>query len=102
MDEWRYQADGWVYRIEDRGFGAEIISSDMQTPEEPSVNAQGARLATTVVSVEGMTCGACTSAVEGGFKDVEGIMSFTVSLITERAVAVHDPTLVPAEMVVEM
>jgi Cu+-exporting ATPase len=49
-----------------------------------------------------MTCGACTAAVEGGFKDVEGIASFTVSLITERAVAVHDPTLVTAEKVVGM
>jgi Cu+-exporting ATPase len=49
-----------------------------------------------------MTCGACTSAVEGGFKNVDGIASFTVSLITERAVAVHDPNVIPAEKVVEM
>jgi len=63
---------------------------------------RGVALAITVVSVGGMTCGACTSAVEGGFKNVDGIASFTVSLITERAVAVHDPNVIPAEKVVEM
>jgi Cu+-exporting ATPase len=54
------------------------------------------------VSVGGMTCGACTSAVEGGFKGVDGLVSFSVSLITERAVAVHDPKVLSAEKVVEM
>ena len=62
----------------------------------------GSSLATTVVSVGGMTCGACTSAVEGGFKGVEGIISFTVSLITERAIVVHDIKVISAEKVVEM
>lgn len=66
------------------------------------MNVQRTRLATTVVSVGGMTCGACTAAVEGGFKDVEGIVNFAVSLITERAVVVHDPILVAAEKVVGM
>ena len=95
-------------RVEDRGFGAEIISTDVQTPnrsqnkrrEEADVWSK--RLATTTVSVRGMTCGACTSAVEGGFKGVEGLSSFSVSLITERAVAVHNPNLLPVEKVVEM
>lgn len=89
--------------IEDRGFDAKIISSDVQKPtSRTSVETPGVRLATTVVSVGGMTCGACTSAVEGGFKGVDGLVSFSVSLITERAVAVHDPKLLPAEKVVEI
>lgn len=56
----------------------------------------------TVVSVEGMTCGACTAAIDGAFKDVEGIVDATVSLITERAVIIHDPKVISAEKVVEM
>lgn len=92
-------------RIEDRGFGAEIISTDVQTPNRNQNQKKKERtdvLATTTVSVGGMTCGACTSAVEGGFKGVDGLSSFSVSLITERAVAVHNPNLFPAEKVVEM
>lgn len=87
-------------RIEDRGFGAEIISTDVQTPKKKVV--VGVVLATTVVSVVGMTCGACTAAIDGGFKGVEGVTSFSVSLITERAVAIHDPKVISAEKVVEM
>lgn len=60
------------------------------------------QMARTTVAVEGMTCGACTSAIEGGFKGLEGIDGFTVSLITERAVAVHDVNKVSAEKIAEM
>lgn len=49
-----------------------------------------------------MTCGSCTAAIEGGFKGVAGITSFTVSLITERAVAVHDPDVISKEQIVDM
>lgn len=63
---------------------------------------QESGLVQTTVAVEGMTCGACTSAIEGGFKNVAGVQSFTVSLITERAVAVHDPGVLSAEKVAEM
>lgn len=60
------------------------------------------QMARTTVAVEGMTCGACTSAIEGGFKDLDGVDGFTVSLITERAVAIHDVSKVSAEKVAEM
>lgn len=60
------------------------------------------QMARTTVAVEGMTCGACTSAIEGGFKGVDGVDAFTVSLITERAVAIHDLSKVSAEKVAEM
>lgn len=58
--------------------------------------------ARTTVKVEGMTCGACTSAIEGGFKGVDGILEFTVSLPMEQAVAIHDPDVISAEEVAEM
>jgi Cu+-exporting ATPase len=99
----RGEADCGASRIEDRGFDAKIISSDVQTSKnKANVETHASNLATTVVSVEGMTCGACTSAVEGGFRGLDGLVSFSVSLITERAVAVHDPKVLPAEKVVEM
>lgn len=82
-------------RIEDRGFDARLISS------EPAA-APTKRIATTTVAVEGMTCGACTAAIEGGFKDVEGVHSFTISLITERAVIGHDLDVLSAAAVAEM
>lgn len=86
-------------RIEDRGFDARLVSSE---PVGGERTRDGPHMATTTIAVEGMTCGACTSAVEGGFKGVEGIGNFTVSLVMERAVAVHDPNVISAEKIAEM
>ncbi|KAJ3471986.1 hypothetical protein NLG97_g11387 [Lecanicillium saksenae] len=49
-----------------------------------------------------MTCGACTSAVEGGFKGVDGILKFNISLLAERAVITHDVTKISAEQIAEI
>ncbi|KIW09047.1 uncharacterized protein PV09_00938 [Verruconis gallopava] len=90
--------------IEDRGFDAEILSSD--TPQSMSGESRidlldsdeedtdELQLSTTTISVGGMTCGACTSAVEGAFKNVNGIKSFSISLLSERAVVQHEPNLI--------
>ncbi len=56
---------------------------------------------TTTVAIEGMTCGACTSAVEGGFKDMDGLANFNISLLAERAVLVHDPSKLSVEKIVD-
>ncbi|KAA8575414.1 hypothetical protein EYC84_004580 [Monilinia fructicola] len=94
--------------IEDRGFGATIVESNTATP--PSKTRRSRRestskkekIATTTIAIEGMTCGACTSAVEGGFKDLEGLVQFNVSLLAERAVVIHDPSKLPAEKIAEI
>ena len=94
--------------IEDRGFGAEVLETKSstlisnprashQTSNHPQVD-----LTTTTVAIEGMTCGACTSAVEGGFKDVEGLVQFNISLLAERAVIVHDPTKLSPKQIAEI
>ncbi|THC99051.1 hypothetical protein EYZ11_001447 [Aspergillus tanneri] len=70
--------------------------------EGPSSGRSPAHMATTTVNVDGMTCGACTSAVEGAFKGVEGAGDVTVSLMMGRAVVHHNPTLLPAEKVAEL
>ena len=49
-----------------------------------------------------MTCGACTSAVESAFQDVEGVGSVSVSLVMERAVVTHDAEKIKAEQIRDM
>lgn len=91
--------------IEDRGFDAEVISTDMPTSSVPlSLNTTdaGPSLSTTTLKVEGMTCGACTSSVEAGFKDVAGVKSISVSLLASRAVIEHDPSLIAPDKLAEI
>ena len=59
-------------------------------------------MATTTLKVEGMTCRACTSAVESGFKAVDGVGTVSVSMVMERAVVQHNPTKITAENVKEI
>ena len=40
--------------------------------------------------------------MEGGFKDVSGVKHFSISLLSERAVIEHDPTLLTAEQISEI
>lgn len=94
--------------IEDRGFEAEVLSTDIPTPMATPRHApayhedDGPANTVTTIAIEGMTCGACTSAVEGGFADVTGVKHFSISLLSERAVIEHDATLLPAEKIVEI
>ncbi|KAK3693541.1 E1-E2 ATPase-domain-containing protein [Podospora appendiculata] len=94
--------------IEDRGFDAEVLATDLPSPvvarapfNECALDNDPAMLVTTI-AVEGMTCGACTSAVEGGFQNVSGLKHFSISLLSERAVVEHDPTLLTAEAICEI
>ncbi|KAK6340280.1 hypothetical protein TWF730_002044 [Orbilia blumenaviensis] len=85
-----------VDTIEDRGFDAALISSVESKAKATS------HYATSTIGIEGMTCGACTSAVEGGLKDVDGIGSVSVSLVMNRAVIQHDPEVISAEQIAEI
>ena len=85
--------------IEDRGFGAEIIST---VPAINKVSLSKNTMVQTTLSVQGMTCGACTSAVEGGFKDVAGVQSMSVSLMSERAVVKHNPEIISADAIAQI
>jgi Cu+-exporting ATPase len=97
--------------IEDRGFDAEVLSSDLPmshgaddhflSDSEDEEDDTNGNISTTTLSVGGMTCGACTSAVEGAFKNVAGIKSFSISLLSERAVIEHDPKIISAEKLAE-
>ncbi|KAI7083604.1 hypothetical protein KC352_g41084, partial [Hortaea werneckii] len=100
--------------VEDRGFDAEVLSSDkpeealfdadeMEDEDQEETDGQilNSGIYTTTLHVGGMTCGACTSAVEGAFKDVAGIKSFSISLLSERAVIEHDTNIIPPEKLAE-
>lgn len=82
-----------------------LINSDdvaLKSFAPSSSNKSTAHLTTTTIAVEGMTCGACTAAIESGFKDVKGVQSVSVSLILNRAVVLHDSSIIKAEDVVEV
>ncbi|KAK4183220.1 copper-transporting ATPase 2 [Podospora australis] len=107
-DPQRITADQVREIIEDRGFDAEVLATDLPSPIVPrnSFGAfptdDGPAMSITTVKVTGMTCGACTSAIEGGFKDVTGVKHFSISLLSERAVIEHDPALLSAEAICEV
>lgn len=91
--------------IEERGFDATVVSSEKMTPTYETGSAENEKeksVATTTVAIEGMTCGACTSAVEGGFSDVDGVLRFNISLLAERAVITHDTSKLPADKIAEI
>ncbi|KAF3233356.1 hypothetical protein TWF192_002387 [Orbilia oligospora] len=95
-------ADKIVETIEDKGFDATLVSS--VEPKKEKKNESGADtrvLTTTTVSVDGMTCGSCSSAVSKGFAGMDGIVSVDVSLMTNRAVVVHEVAKVSAEKIVD-
>ncbi|KMU89477.1 copper-transporting ATPase 2 [Coccidioides immitis H538.4] len=95
--------------IEDRGFEATVANLESPsatigistTSNEPSSKDQSAQINTTI-AIEGMTCGACTSAVENALKDQPGLLSFNISLLAERGVVLHEPSVLPASKVVEL
>ncbi|KAL7620734.1 Cu(2+)-transporting P-type ATPase [Parahypoxylon ruwenzoriense] len=94
--------------IEDRGFEAEVLSTDLPTPlptpifDDVNDDDDEPPNTVTTIAVEGMTCGACTSAIEGGFADVTGVKHFSISLLSERAVVEHDATLLPTDTIIEI
>ncbi|KAF5635995.1 Cu2+-exporting ATPase [Fusarium sp. NRRL 52700] len=102
--------------IEDRGFDAEVLSTDRPGPATTQLNSRPSdqstaigneyestsTTATTTLAIEGMTCGACTSAVEAGFNGVAGVLKFNISLLAERAVITYDETTLSAERIAEI
>jgi Cu+-exporting ATPase len=93
--------------IEDTGFGATIVESTMIAPRKSLKLTRGSsrrieRVATTTVAIEGMTCGACTAAIEGGFKNLDGLVQFNVSLLAERAIVIHDPVKISTEKIAQI
>lgn len=94
--------------IEDRGFGARVLETKVLSATQGDVSTlaemvedKSGHLITTV-AIGGMTCGACTSSVQNAFTDVDGVVQFNISLLAERAVIVHDPSVLPASQLATM
>ncbi|KAI5285391.1 hypothetical protein KEM54_000612 [Ascosphaera aggregata] len=90
-----------VERIEDRGFDVEILKTEEHSPVNEKESHSQDTVVRTTLSVKGMTCGACTSAVESGLQETDGVKSVSVSLLSERAVVEYDPRKVNAEVLAE-
>lgn len=107
-DPTKLPADKVAELIEDRGFDAEVLTTDMPQPKslhnQPSLVPEeaGAKVTSTTIKVEGMTCGACTSAIEAGFKDIAGVKNFNISLLAGRAVVQHDASIIDADALAEI
>jgi Cu+-exporting ATPase len=56
--------------------------------------AQPSAAKTVVIPVRGMTCAACSAAIERALRKLAGVTSASVNLTTEKATVVYDPTLV--------
>ncbi|CAG8031143.1 unnamed protein product [Penicillium salamii] len=90
--------------IEDRGFGARVLDTSVAGPQA-STSAESdekSGILVTTVAIGGMTCGACTSSVEGALNTVDGVIQFNISLLAERAVVVHDSTIISAEKIPDL
>ncbi|EKV07434.1 Copper-transporting ATPase, putative [Penicillium digitatum] len=91
--------------IEDRGFGARVLDTSLVGSKEPSAPAgseEKSRLLVTTIAIGGMTCGACTSSVQGALGNVDGVIQLNISLLAERAVVVHDPSILPASKIADL
>ncbi len=91
--------------IEDRGFGATLVDSEESKHTKRKLsegNATQPSVTTTTIAIDGMTCGACTSAIENGFSGLDGILRFNISLLAERAVITHDPAKVSSDKILEI
>ncbi|KAJ5448898.1 ATPase P-type K/Mg/Cd/Cu/Zn/Na/Ca/Na/H-transporter [Penicillium cf. griseofulvum] len=91
--------------IEDRGFGARVLDTSLVGTKGSSASADSEEkpgFLVTTIAIGGMTCGACTSSVQSALGSVDGVIQFNISLLAERAVVVHDPTILPASKIPEL
>lgn len=92
--------------IEDTGFDAEVLSTDysgnMLGASPDNAGDTGSKLSITTLKVEGMTCGACESGIRGGFKDVPGLKTMSISFLTGRADFEHDTSVLSPEAIAEI
>lgn len=73
--------------IEDCGFDASIESS--------KIISKSTHQYVTLISVGGMTCGACSSSITEAVQAMDGVSEVSVSLITEEALINHEESVTP-------
>lgn len=78
-DSTRVLAESIIETIEACGFDARLLRAESLLPAT----------VTSKFSVQGMTCGACVSAITSAVQQLEGVSNVSVSLITDEAVVEH-------------
>lgn len=54
------------------------------------LKAQPSSQTVSTFAIEGMTCGACVSAISNAIENLDGVSNISISLVTERGVIEHD------------
>ncbi|KAL6603682.1 hypothetical protein ACP70R_044043 [Stipagrostis hirtigluma subsp. patula] len=79
----------------------DAYDEEMGAPPPPAPAAAGGEEAEAHVRVTGMTCSACTSAVEAAVSARRGVRRVAVSLLQNRARVAYDPALAKVEDIIE-
>ena len=80
----------------------ESASGNRATHEEsPIEGGPGERLASSTLSIQGMTCAACVMAIEKALMRTQGVQSAAVNLASERATIAYDPRLAAEDEMIE-
>ncbi|CAE8581821.1 unnamed protein product [Polarella glacialis] len=89
FDASKVSAEELRTEVEDIGFDATILSFEEDHPPR--------QLARAELRVQGMTCGACSGAVERALRAQPGVEEANVSLLRESATVSFDPSVVSAD-----
>ena len=90
-----------VEAIDDAGFDAEVVSvTDVHTLDVDGNS--DAKVASIIgqFRIQGMTCAACVSSVEGVLRDLKGVIRASVALVTEIGEVEYDPTVLNRQDVI--
>lgn len=84
-------------RIDDCGFNANLLTVNKLAHSEPGPSASSAAFQqfTTIVAIEGMTCGACVASITSALDSMPGVENAAISLVTERGAIEHSSNVSP-------
>lgn len=75
--------------------------SPLNSPSNSGTKSNSSQNVSSTFAVQGMTCGACVSAITNGLESLEGVVDASVSLVTERAAVTFDPDIVSSSDIKE-
>ncbi|ODO10031.1 hypothetical protein I350_02256 [Cryptococcus amylolentus CBS 6273] len=81
--------------ISDTGYETEVVESHSETSVAPS--APGSQVKT-VLSIEGMTCASCSSAITDGLSKHPNVTSVEINLLGSSGVVLHNQSLTPDDV----
>lgn len=91
--------------IKGLGFGARVLDTCLAGSRKSSTSADSGEktcLLLTTVAIGGMTCGACASSVQRALSNADGVIQFNISILAQRGLVVHDPTILPVSKIPDL